>query len=70
MKSGLGVIWIVLTIVLASCSSKNNNNADTQSETSEELSPLASLCRSIDYSDTASLSDERIMTLFKGRFLF
>ena len=62
MESGLGVIWIVLTILLASCSSKNNNNADTQSETSEELSPLASLCRSIDYSDTASLCDERVMT--------
>lgn len=62
MKSGLGVIGVAFTILLASCSSKNNNNAATQSETSEELSPLASFCRSIDYSDTASLRDERFMT--------
>ena len=61
MKSGLGAILAVSAILVASCSSKNNN-ADTQSETSEELSPLASLCRSIDYSDTASLRDERVMT--------
>ena len=61
MKSGLGVIGVAFTILLASCSSKNNN-ADTQCETSEELSPLASLCRGIDYSDTASLNDERVMT--------
>ncbi|MDE6431521.1 MAG: DUF5106 domain-containing protein [Duncaniella sp.] len=50
-----------MTILLASCSSKNNNAA-TQSETSEELSPLASFCRNIDYSDTVSLGDERVMT--------
>ena len=61
MKSGLGVIGVAFTILLASCSSKNNNAA-TQSETSEELSPLASFCRSIDYSDTVSLGDERVMT--------
>ena len=62
MKSGLGIIGVALIILLASCSNKNNNNAATQSETSEELSPLASFCRSIDYSDTVSLRDERVMT--------
>ena len=61
MKSGSGVILLASAILLASCSGRNNN-ADAQSETSEELSPLASLCRSIDYSDTASLRDERVMT--------
>ena len=61
MKSGLGVVLAASMIMSASCSS-TNNNADTQSEASEELSPLASLCRSIDYSDTVSLSDEGVMT--------
>ena len=61
MKSGSGVILLASAILLASCSGRNNN-ADAQSETSEELSPLASFCRSIDYSDTASLRDERVMT--------
>ena len=61
MKSGLGVVLAASMIMSASCSSRNNN-ADTQSEASEELSPLASLCRSIDYSDTVSLSDEGVMT--------
>ena len=61
MKSGLGVMLIVLTILSASCSSKHNNTA-SESEASEELSPLASLCRGIDYSDTVSLRDEGIMT--------
>ena len=61
MKSGLGAILAASAILVASCSSKNNN-ADTQSDASDELSPLASLCRSIDYSNTASLRDERVMT--------
>ena len=61
MKSGIGVVLAASTILIASCSSKNNQ-ADTQSETCEKITPLASLCRSIDYSDTVSLSDERVMT--------
>lgn len=61
MKSGFGAILVASTLMFASCSSKNINT-DTQSETSEDLSPLVSLCRSIDYSDTVSLCDERIMT--------
>ena len=48
-------------ILFVSCSSKNNKT-NTQSDVSEELSPLASLCRSIDYSDTAALRDENVMT--------
>ncbi|MBD5213679.1 MAG: DUF5106 domain-containing protein [Bacteroidales bacterium] len=61
MKSGLGVILVASAILSASCSGSRSNN-DTQSETREALSPLASLFRSIDYSDTVSLSDERVMT--------
>ena len=61
MKSSLGVMLVAMTILSYSCSTKNDNT-DTKSETSGELSPLASLCRSIDYSDTASLRDERVMT--------
>ena len=61
MKFRLGAILAAITILSYSCSTKNDNT-DTKSETSGELSPLASLCRSIDYSDTASLLDERFMT--------
>ena len=61
MKSGCRVILLASAILLTSCSGKNDD-AHPQSETSEELSPLASLCRSIDYSDTSSLRDERVMT--------
>ena len=61
MKSGLGLILTASAILSASCSGSRSNN-ETQSETREALSPLASLCRSIDYSDTASLSNESVMT--------
>ena len=61
MKSGLGVIAVALIFLAASCSS-NHSNADTQSEGRGVRTPLASLCRSIDYSDTASLLDEGVMT--------
>ena len=63
MKTGLGVILLASAILSASCSSNNTNNpTPTQSEASEAHSPLASLCRSIDYTDSAALSDESVMT--------
>ena len=61
MKSSFGALLAVAAMLFASCSSRNDQTPH-QGTASEELSPLAVLCRGIDFSDTAALTDEGIMT--------
>lgn len=59
---------ILLLAILATGCAREKQNA-TVSETSVDIPPLVSLCRSIDYSDTACLHSEPYMKMAMGKIV-